>query len=657
MPHHRTQKTSARQTIMKRIKMSSISLHRPVSAGEIPELGMSKFQPQRPRMRRARFSLSNLSIRNRLTLLIGTLVFGIIAISIWASYRGVREAALEVGRERLLSLTQQLATLSQQSSADLLSKTSIAANDAAIVDFLRSPSAATRPGASAILQQFVPSRDPNSLQVELWKANYSVALVMPDGASPQSADLEPELKQCSVEPFKAVGAIQVLNDIITYTAVTAVIDSTGKPLGYLVRWRRVSPTPDARKRLADLLGSQAALYYGNSQGDVWTDMEKAAPKPPLGLDSTLQVTHYTRDGNSVMALGRPISGTPWFIVVEFPDQVFLTQGNRFLRRMMLIGLVLLVIGLVGAFALSRSITKPLYSLTHAASVISGGDYSYIVNIRRSDELGALASAFNVMVVKARDSQRDLERNVQERTAQLQTANKELEAFSYSVSHDLRAPLRHINGFSQALLEDYADKLDEVGKGYLQDVRGASEQMGHLIDDVLQLARVTRSEMRREVVNLSEMAHSVVAELQKSDAGRTATIDIEEGLWTHGDNRLLRIMLTNLLGNAWKFSSKQELAEIVFGKEQQDGEDAYFVRDNGAGFEMAYVDKLFGAFQRLHGADEFEGTGIGLATVQRVVRRHGGRVWAEGAVDHGATFHFTIPDSREAENGEHSDLAG
>ena len=626
-----------------------------MSAGETPGPGMS--QPRRPPVRRARFSTSNMSIRNRLTLLIGSLVFGIIAISIWASYRGVKDAALQVGRDRLQSLTQQLATLSQQSSVDLLGKTSIAANDPATLAFLRAPSAATRTGASAVLQQFVPPRDPNSVQAELWNADYSLALLMPDGASPQPADMEPELKQCSIEPFKAVSAIRVRNDVITYSATAAVMDSTGKPLGYLVRCRRLSPAPDARKRLADLLGSEAGLYYGNSQGDVWTDMEKAVPTPPSGLASTLEVTHYEREGKSVMALGRPIIGTPWFIVVEFPDHVFLTQANRFLRRMVLIGLALLTLGLTGAFLLSRSITRPLYSLTHAASVISGGDYSYIVNIRGTDELGTLASAFNVMVVKARDSQRDLERSVQERTAQLQSANKELEAFSYSVSHDLRAPLRHINGFSQALLEDYGDKLDDVGKGYLQDVRGASQQMGHLIDDVLQLARVTRSEMRREVVNLSELAHSVVAELQESEVGRTSTVYIEEGLVTLGDNRLLRIMLTNLLGNAWKFSSKQERAEIAFGKEYNDGEASYFVRDNGAGFDMAYVDKLFGAFQRLHGADEFEGTGIGLATVQRVVRRHGGRVWAEGAVDHGAIFRFTIPDSREADNVEHSDLAG
>ena len=252
---------------------------------------------------------------------------------------------------------------------------------------------------------------------------------------------------------------------------------------------------------------------------------------------------------------------------------------------------------------------------------------------------------------------ELEQRVADRTAQLQAANKELEAFSYSVSHDLRAPLRHIDGFSQALLEDYPDKLDDVGKNYLREVRSASQEMAQLIDDVLQLARVTRSEMRREVVNLSETVHTVAAELERTEPKRKVKVDIEEGLATRGDKRLLRILLTNLLGNAWKFTSKQKHPQIAFGEAKTNGETSYFIRDNGAGFDMAYVGKLFGAFQRLHTAGEFEGTGIGLATVQRIVYRHGGRVWAEGAVNEGATFYFTLPHSKEIRDGQQSDPTG
>jgi PAS domain S-box-containing protein len=252
---------------------------------------------------------------------------------------------------------------------------------------------------------------------------------------------------------------------------------------------------------------------------------------------------------------------------------------------------------------------------------------------------------------------ELEGRVAERTAQLQAVNKELEAFSYSVSHDLRAPLRHIDGFSQALLEDYTDKLDDTGKSYLQEVRSASQEMAQLIDDVLELARVTRSEMRREVVNLSELARAIAAQLKKTEPKRHVILNLKEELATTGDKRLLKIVLNNLLGNAWKFTAKRTEAQITFGREKKNGETTYFIRDNGAGFDMAYVGKLFGAFQRLHTAGEFEGTGIGLATVQRIVYRHGGRVWAEGAVNEGATFYFTLPNSKETGDEQQSDPTG
>jgi len=239
---------------------------------------------------------------------------------------------------------------------------------------------------------------------------------------------------------------------------------------------------------------------------------------------------------------------------------------------------------------------------------------------------------------------ELEFRVTQRTAQLQAANKELEAFSYSVSHDLRAPLRHIDGFSQMMIEDYSDRLDEDGIVYLNEIRSATQEMSQLIDDMLLLSNVTRSEMHRELIDLTKLAEEVMAGLKATAKGRKAIIEIEEGLSTWGDKRLLQIMLSNLLGNAWKFTSKEEQAIISFRREQKDGETAFVVRDNGAGFDMNYSNKLFQAFQRLHRVTEFEGTGIGLATVQRVVLRHGGRVWAEGEVGSGATFYFTVMDS-------------
>ncbi|MDB6109044.1 MAG: multi-sensor signal transduction histidine kinase, partial [Pedosphaera sp.] len=237
----------------------------------------------------------------------------------------------------------------------------------------------------------------------------------------------------------------------------------------------------------------------------------------------------------------------------------------------------------------------------------------------------------------------LERRVQERTAQLQASNRELEAFSYSVSHDLRAPLRSIDAFSQLVKEDYEEKLDDQGRQYLNIVGEASRQMARLIDDLLHLSRVTRSDLRRRPVALNELASQIIAGLQQPDPHRHVEVNITPGLKATGDERLLRIALENLLNNAWKFTNKQPQARIEVGVEVRGGERVFFVRDNGAGFDMAYSNKLFGAFQRLHSNSEFPGHGIGLATVQRIINRHGGRVWAESAVDQGATFYFTLPE--------------
>lgn len=237
---------------------------------------------------------------------------------------------------------------------------------------------------------------------------------------------------------------------------------------------------------------------------------------------------------------------------------------------------------------------------------------------------------------------DLERRVAERTAQLEVANKELESFSYSVSHDLRAPLRGINGFSQALLEDYGSLLDETGKGYLQRLRDASTRMNTLIDDLLRLARAMRVEMHCAQVNLSAMGQSIANELQADQPERRVEFMIAPGLVAQADPNLISIVLQNLLGNAWKFTSHHPTARIELGITTINHQTAYYVRDDGAGFDMAFSERLFTPFQRLHTIAEFEGTGVGLATVQRVIQRHGGQVWAESEVEKGATFYFTLP---------------
>ncbi len=589
-----------------------------------------------------------LSIRKGLPLLMALLLLVVIGAATIAAYVGVRNSALDVGRERLLSLTQQLVSLSQQSSANQINRLSVVANDAVVKGYLRAPTPEGRTATLALIQQFVGAQDPANLQIDLLAADESVAVTLPEGTAALTEKLQPDLRRSAIEPFKTVGVLRLVNDTIVYPLVVSVRGDDGKVLGFLVRWRKISATPEARKQLTDLLGSQAALYLGNTQGDVWTDMATQVAKPPIDFAPDSGVAYYKRGGNSVMAVGRPIPGTQWLVAVEFPEQVFLTQARKFLGRMLIMGLMLLIVGIAAAYIVSRRITLPLHTLTEAASTISEGRYFDRVDIRRSDELGELANAFNTMAARVRDSQHELEDRVRQRTLQLEEANHELESFSYSVSHDLRAPLRAISGFSGILIEDFEDKIPEGAKNHLEKIRGGAKTMGRLVDDLLNFSRLGRQALRKTKVAPADVARQVVSELSGEAQRPDLTITIDDLPTAYADPSLLKHVYANLISNAVKYSRGRSEAVVNVGALPENGhnETVYFVQDNGAGFDMQYADKLFGVFQRLHRADEFEGTGVGLAISQRIIHRHGGRIWAEAELDAGATFFFTLQEGTD-----------
>lgn len=261
--------------------------------------------------------------------------------------------------------------------------------------------------------------------------------------------------------------------------------------------------------------------------------------------------------------------------------------------------------------------------------------------RNRERLEASAAQILTLNTELQALNADLELRVDQRTRELEASNKELEAFSYSVSHDLRAPLRTIDGFSLALKEDFSHCLNEEGQDYISRVRGGVQRMGTLIDALLQLSRVSRSEVQREKVDLSQLSKLVFDELKAGDPSSTAQFANQANIQANADPRLMRIAMENLIGNAIKYSSRTELPQIEFGSDERNGQTVYFVRDNGAGFDMQYVDRLFTAFQRLHGDRDFKGSGIGLATVSRIIRRHHGKIWAESELGKGATFYFTL----------------
>ena len=300
----------------------------------------------------------------------------------------------------------------------------------------------------------------------------------------------------------------------------------------------------------------------------------------------------------------------------------------------------------------RRVSRPLEKLADTMHDARLGNWGEPAQLRGPLEIQEIGETYNALMEnirlreqELRDLNQHLEERIQLRTQALQTANKELETFSYSVSHDLRAPLRAIDGFSQALLEDYGAVLDSMGLDYLKRIRKGAGRMGELIDDMLMLSRVTRYEMQVQGVDMSELAGVVADQLREQFPDRAVRFTVVPGMRVQADPQLLRILLENLLGNAWKYTGQVAEARVELDRLRIDGETVYVVRDNGAGFDMRYADKLFGAFQRLHGK-EFEGTGVGLATAQRILLRHGGRIWAEAEIGKGARFYFTLPAASE-----------
>ena len=411
--------------------------------------------------------------------------------------------------------------------------------------------------------------------------------------------------------------------------------------GIFAQLRPVTGTPNASSRAIQSLIGDATVLIANANGapGPWLTLEYMRTTPPADFAADTGSQRYVRAGVEYLAHVTPLSGTAWLIVTETPVATASGRARAFVERTLPFAVVVIALGSLLAWLVGRNYTRPLAELATAARAIGSGEYKQRVNLRQGGDLGEMADAFNRM-------SEQVERTVSERTAELQRVNHELQAFSYSVSHDLRSPLRSIDGFSQALLEDYGKQLDETAQDYLRRVRAGAQRMGQLIDDLLMLSRVSRQPITRVPVNLSDVAMEELVELRQQEPTRVAEITIQPDLVVQGDAGLLRVAMQNLLGNAWKFSSKKETTRIEVGSREDNGERTVYVRDNGAGFDMQYASQLFAPFQRMHSSATFSGTGIGLATVNRIITRHGGRVWAESTPGGGAVFQFTVGEETD-----------
>ncbi len=603
--------------------------------------------------------MRGLSIKLKLPLLIGGLVVVVTGVYAVAAYRAMARAAVTVATGRLTTVTDQLAQVLHASRNQLVAHLDSIARQPALVTYL------ARPGASrsrVALAALVPPPDRSSgvAGVALWSADRR--RLLSQGEAPRrglTAD-SALLRAAATADTAVVGAFRTVGDSLAYP-VAARVGTPGRIQGYVVEWRWLAGSARAREQWNQLVGASAHVYIGNADGDVWTDLTHPVAAPPVDLTHATGLVRYDRPGvGPSYAAARPIDGSPWLVLVEYPVQAVLAPARLVLSRLMLIGAIVLLLGLAAAWAVSRTLTRPLVRLTHAAEAVAAGDYTQLVGSdSRGDELGRLATAFDVMVTRVGEAQQRLEDRVRARTAELQERNEELEAFAYSISHDLRAPLRAMGGFSQALLEDYGERLDQTGRQYAERVVAGATVMDQLIRDLLSYSRITRSELRLAPLDLRRVMQSATEQVADDVAARHARMVVNEPLpAVVGHETTLAQVLANLLANAIKFVPPERTPEVRVRAELRDGRVRLWVEDNGIGIAPEHHERIFRVFERLNPAEDYPGTGIGLAIVRKGVERMGGRVGVESQRGGGSKFWIELSQVEAVDDRErHSHSAG
>ncbi len=588
-------------------------------------------------------SRSVLSIRQRLPLLICALLLCVIVAFAFAAYYGIRKAEMAMGTERLTAVSNQLSGMLSQSTNNLVKITKTTADNDTIRRFMGSGGALIKDEALNVLKGTV--KDSTNTLIELVDTHFSSTLKY----SKEKEELQNKLSNIlkpsgpSVDfGTGLVGKIYAI-DSSMYCPVVVPVKDKEKTIGYLVNWRFISSPPSASEQVNRLIGKGAAFYIGNTDGSLWTDLTKPISKPTAeSIEVNKNIEYSDAKGQSVIAKAQPITSSSWLVLVEFSKQTISEGANRFLKWLIGIGLLLIALGIIIARLMSRNITRPLKQLTDAATAISKGDYSLPVKVERNDELGKLADAFNIMANEIKATQSDLENKVMGRTAQLEAVNNEMEAFSYTVSHDLRAPLRGIVGFTAILEEKYSSQLDDEAKRLTGIIKKNTLKMGALIDDLLAFSKIGRNELVKHSIPTNEMVTEVIETSDPKHINDKIKWSIGPLPDVTGDTNAIRQVWINLISNAIKYSARKEQPVIEIGSMMHDGQIAFFIKDNGVGFDEQYKDKLFKVFQRLHSMAEFEGSGIGLAIVEKIISKHGGHVWVEAKEGEGACFYFSLP---------------
>jgi len=579
------------------------------------------------------------SIQRTFPLFVTALLVAVAIVQLSVGYGEVRQAGRSVADTRLRFVDSVLVELFQ--SSPQRARITALAKDTAVVAFLRSGGRRGREQALAALRRITLDTASNA-RLEL--RDFSGRLLLSTGRFDlgDSVLVSPGTDSARFSPL-------MRHDTLLFTGVAAAVLGTegsgsgGQSGGIVQQVGRLQLNERTRRTLTGLSGGDMAFLFGNAAGDPWTDFASIVSAPPASVRNSHTPSRYER-GETKRAIAMAVPGTPWMVATELPSRLIVAPARAYLLNMAPLAALIVILGMLTALWGSRRLTAPLVGVTKAAEAMATGDLTQRVPAGRDDELGKLARSFNTMAEQVSRSHHHLEAQVAQRTKALEGTNAELESFSYSVSHDLRAPLRAIHGFSRILLEDHNAKLDPEAQRLLGVIDQNTRRMGQLIDDLLAFSRLGRTDLSTGPVDMKQLTQLVADEVQRAEPSRDGSLEIRIDPLppARGDRGLLRQVISNLLLNAAKFTRGRPSAKIEVGSQADGGQTVYYVKDNGAGFDARYADKLFGVFQRLHSTEQFDGTGVGLAIVKRIVQRHGGRVWAEGAVNQGATFYFTLP---------------